>query len=111
DQEPPLDGGVFAPFFGTPALTMTLVSKLSARTGAPVVCMVAKRLPNSSGFEMVMTEAHQDIANGDTSIAAAALNKSVEACVLQSPAQYQWEYRRYKHQPDGSKNTFYKRSS
>jgi len=109
DQEPPLDGGVFAPFFGMPALTMTLVSKLSARTGAPVVCAFAKRLPDSRGFELIFAEAHTGIAYEDINIAAVALNRSVQDCVLQAPAQYQWEYRRFKQQPDGRKNALYKR--
>lgn len=108
DQEPPLDGGVFAPFFGIPALTMTLVSKLSARTGATVVSAFAKRLPDSRGFEMIFAEAHKDIAHEDIDIAAAALNRSVQDCVMQAPTQYQWEYRRFKQQPEGRKNALYR---
>lgn len=110
DQEPPLDGGVFAPFFGVPALTMTLVSKLAARTGAPVVSVFARRLPHSEGFEVIFAEAHADIAHEDISIAATALNRSVQDCVMRAPAQYQWEYRRFKQQPDGRKNALYKRN-
>lgn len=108
DQEPPLEGGVFAPFFNTPALTMTLVSKLAARTGAKVVSVFAKRLPDSAGFEIIIAAAHSDVAHSDIHIAAAALNQSVADCVLQAPAQYQWEYRRFKHQPDNSKNALYR---
>jgi len=108
DQEPPLDGGVFAPFFGTPALTMTLVSKLAARTGAPVVSIFAKRLPGSAGFEIILANAHADVAHSDIHVASAALNQSVMECVQQAPAQYQWEYRRFKHQPDHSKNALYR---
>ncbi|MDZ7621812.1 MAG: lipid A biosynthesis acyltransferase, partial [Candidatus Competibacteraceae bacterium] len=36
DQDPGDEGGVFAPFFGIAASTMTLVSRLALKTGAPV---------------------------------------------------------------------------
>jgi KDO2-lipid IV(A) lauroyltransferase len=29
------------------------------------------------------------------------MNRSVEFCVRALPAQYQWEYRRFSHQPEG----------
>jgi KDO2-lipid IV(A) lauroyltransferase len=38
DQQPKLGEGEFAPFFGTPALTMVLLSRLAQRTGATVLC-------------------------------------------------------------------------
>ncbi len=37
DQQPKMGDGVFAPFFGIPALTMTLVNRLAERTGAIVL--------------------------------------------------------------------------
>src|SRR5688572_9840244 len=37
DQQPKLGAGVFAPFFGREALTLTLVPKLAERSGAPVL--------------------------------------------------------------------------
>src|SRR5690606_27260248 len=47
DQEPKQAGAEFAPFFGQPALTMTLASNLLARTGARAVFAAA--LPHVDG--------------------------------------------------------------
>lgn len=108
DQEPNWDGGVFAPFFGVDALTMTLVAKLAKRTDATVLSIFAKRLANGEGFEVVIGKARTGIDNIDLDIAATALNKTVEDCVRQAPSQYQWEYRRFKRQADGTKNALYR---
>ncbi len=108
DQEPNEEGGVFAPFFGVSALTMTLISRLAAKTGATVVTVFAKRLTKGQGFEIIFGAARPGIDSEDPFTAAAALNLSVEDCVRQVPSQYQWEYRRFKRQPDNSKNTLYR---
>ncbi len=108
DQEPALDSGVFAPFFGVPALTMTLVSRLAARTDAALVVMYAQRLPEGRGFAIRIAPVGSALADPDAEIAAAALNEVVERCVREVPGQYQWEYRRFKHQPDHSKNALYR---
>jgi KDO2-lipid IV(A) lauroyltransferase len=31
-----------------------------------------------------------------------AINAAVEDCIREAPEQYQWEYKRFKKQPDGS---------
>lgn len=108
DQEPAQDSGVFAPFFGVPALTMTLVAKLASRTEAAVVVMYAERLPAGKGFAIRIAEAESAVAAADSGQAAAALNRAVERCVREVPSQYQWEYRRFKHQPDNTKNALYR---
>lgn len=107
DQEPNEEGGVFAPFFGVSALTMTLISRLAAKTGATVVTVFAKRLSKGQGFEIIFGAARPGIDSEDPVTAATALNLCVEDCVRQVPSQYQWEYRRFKRQPDNSKNSLY----
>lgn len=107
DQEPNWDSGVFAPFFGVDALTMTLVAKLAKRTEATVLSIFAKRLANGKGFEVVIGKARPGIDDADLDFAAKALNGTVEDCVRQAPNQYQWEYRRFKRQADGTKNALY----
>ncbi len=107
DQEPDRSSGVFAPFFGVDALTMTLASRLAAKTDAAIVCGFARRLPDSSGFEIIFKAADKEIANQDINVAAAALNRTVEACVIEEPAQYQWEYKRFSKRPPGISKKIY----
>ncbi|MDR0779664.1 MAG: lysophospholipid acyltransferase family protein [Pseudomonadales bacterium] len=99
DQVPPPESGDFAPFFGVSALTMTLLTRLQQKTGARVLGGVAKRTPD--GFEIVFSEPDPMIYAQDPQTALAGLNATVEAMVRQIPAQYQWEYKRFKRQPPG----------
>lgn len=106
DQEPEPQGGIYADFFGTPALTMKLVPQLAAQTGAPVICGYARRLPDAKGFDIYFSEADADINSKDTQLATSALNRSVERCVRELPAQYQWEYKRFNSRPEGSAKVY-----
>lgn len=100
DHDPPESSGtVFAPLFGMPANTMDLVTKLAARTGAPVLFIVAERLPRAAGFRFRLWPAPAAIA--DAAHGPAALNEGVEACVRALPEQYWWSYRRFRRRPPG----------
>lgn len=94
DQEPDLEGGSYAPFFGIEALTMNLVHGLLTRTDCEVLMAFAQRVPG--GWDIVFKQADPDIGHADRDTAVAALNRSVESCVRSCPEQYQWEYKRFK---------------
>lgn len=106
DQVPLRGGGEFALFFGEPALTMTLVSKLIKRNSSKAVCVYALRQPDNS-YQIIIRPADEGIYSSDCSSALLALNKSIEQCVLDCPEQYQWEYKRYKYLPDFSRRKYY----
>lgn len=102
DQEPKADkAAVFAPLFGVPAYTMLLVNRLARKTGARVVFLFAERLPQGKGFRVHCLPAPEVVAAEDPVVAAAALNRGVEACIRVAPAQYQWTYKRFRHRPEG----------
>jgi KDO2-lipid IV(A) lauroyltransferase len=107
DQQPKLGEGVFAPFFGTPALTMVLVSRLAQRTQATVLFAFAERLADGAGFCLHFLPAPAGIADADLPTAVAALNRGVENCVRLAPAQYQWHYKRYSIRPPGDDRNLY----
>jgi KDO2-lipid IV(A) lauroyltransferase len=109
DQQPKSkekSAGVFAPFFGEPALTMVLLSRLARRTGAAVVFSFSERLPGGDGFRMHWLEGPEGIDHEDPEVAAAALNQGVEACVRICPEQYQWSYKRFEAHPDGGRSRY-----
>jgi KDO2-lipid IV(A) lauroyltransferase len=98
DQVPdPESGSEIAPFFNQPAWTMTLVHGLIQRTGCAVCSCYAERVPG--GFKMVVMEADPAIYSEDQQTSVAGLNASVAACVRRAPAQYQWEYKRFRLLP------------
>ncbi len=102
DQQPKAGDGVFAPFFGMPALTMTLVSRLAERTGAEVLFAWCERIGDGPAFALHVEAAPAGIADADPVRAATALNAGVEHIARRDPAQYQWTYKRYKARPSGS---------
>jgi KDO2-lipid IV(A) lauroyltransferase len=95
DQKPRQGEGQVAPFFGVPALTMVLLPRLAARTGATVLYAFAERLPRGAGFRIHLLPAPDALADTDMLVACSALNRGVEACVERAFAQYQWHYKRF----------------
>ena len=108
DQQPKQGDGVFAPFFGVPALTMVLVSRLAQRTGATVLFAFAERLPRGEGFRIRFRAAPDGIADTELTTAVTALNQGVEDCVRLAFEQYQWHYKRFQLRPDGSTNLYWR---
>ncbi|WP_101925717.1 MULTISPECIES: lauroyl acyltransferase [Luteimonas] len=102
DQQPKAGDGAFAPFFGLPALTMTLVARLAERTGATVLFAYCERIGDGPDFALRIEEAPDGIADEDPVRGTTALNAAVEHIARRDPAQYQWTYKRYKARPSGS---------
>jgi KDO2-lipid IV(A) lauroyltransferase len=95
DQKPRAGEGEFAPFFGRDALTMVLLPRLAARTGATVLFAFAERLTNGAGYRVQLLPAPGTITDANLAVACAALNRGVQNCVELAFAQYQWQYKRY----------------
>ena len=108
DQQPKQEGSsaVFAPFFGVPALTMTLLNRLARKTGSPVLFTAFFRDEAHDGFRLECFEAGEDIAHQDPVVAASELNRCVETCVRRHPDQYQWTYRRFHTQPGAAPSPY-----
>jgi KDO2-lipid IV(A) lauroyltransferase len=95
DQVPPDGLGVWAPFFGRPAYTMTLSARLALQTGAVVVVAWGERLPWGRGY-VVHVAPLPLVLSRDMAEAAAQINQAMEELILQKPQQYLWGYARYK---------------
>ncbi len=107
DQVPTEVGsGIFAPFFGIPAYTISIVSRLAHKTGATVIFTYAERLPQGQGFRIYFLPAPANIAADNLEIAVNALNQGVEQCVQNCPSQYQWSYKRFKRRPEGESSVY-----
>jgi KDO2-lipid IV(A) lauroyltransferase len=99
DQDPGRDHGIFAPFFGIEANTMTLLSRLAQKTGAPVFLVYAERLAGGTGYRVVCRRCSSAINTGTLEESSAALNAAVETAIRAVPAQYLWSYKRFKTRP------------
>lgn len=108
DQEPNDEHGVFAPLYGVPAYTMTFLSALARKTGAPVIFAVMERMPKGKGYRLHYLRADEQIAHEDPHVACTTLNRYVEACINVAPSQYMWNYRRFRKTPDNTNNRYRK---
>ena len=106
DQDPREPNGAFAPFFGLPANTMTLLSRLAQKTGAAVVFTYAERLPRSAGFRLRCMPSPATLASTDLTASITALNAMVEHCARATPDQYQWGYKRFLTRPPGQPSLY-----
>jgi KDO2-lipid IV(A) lauroyltransferase len=105
DQVPPEGMGVWAPFFGQPAYTMTLAARLVQQTGAALLLIWAERLPEGRGYVLRVSVPARPlpIAAADNAddqalalACATAINQEMERLIAQCPGQYLWGYHRYK---------------
>jgi KDO2-lipid IV(A) lauroyltransferase len=101
DQVPPQGMGVWAPFFGAPAYTMTLAARLAQQSGAPVVLAFCERLPHGAGFHLRLSRLVESLEGRGETDQAAVINRAMESLIRQCPQQYLWGYHRYK-QPRGA---------
>ncbi|MFO1245187.1 MAG: lysophospholipid acyltransferase family protein [Ramlibacter sp.] len=95
DQVPPRGLGVWAPFFGRDAYTMTLSARLAQQTGAQVLLAWGERLPRGRGYVIHVRPLDGPLAT-DAAVAAAQINTAMQRLVLECPQQYLWGYARYK---------------
>ncbi len=102
DQVPPAGMGVWAPFYGRPAYTMTLAARLVQQTGAALLMIWAERLPRGRGYVLRVCQPAQPLptlAADDAALqvaCATVINAEMARLIAQCPTQYLWGYARYK---------------
>jgi KDO2-lipid IV(A) lauroyltransferase len=93
DHVPGEGEGAWAEFFGRPAYTMTLASKLAQREGVCCFLIFGRRLPLGRGYAIRLRPLPEKL-EGET--ATRRVNRAVEDMVRECPGQYLWSYNRYK---------------
>lgn len=105
DQVPDRRSGRFAPFFGQQAATGTLPVKLLQQSGARAFMAFAKRTDDGQ-FEIRLRDPDERIYDNDIDTALAGMNASIEALIMEAPAQYLWTYQRFRRVPEGEKKPY-----
>ncbi|WP_313077558.1 lysophospholipid acyltransferase family protein [Melaminivora sp.] len=95
DQVPPEGMGLWSPFFGRPAYTMTLAARLVQQTGAAVVLARCERLARGRGYRLHLQGLGEELS-ADLPEAVRQLNAAMEQQIRACPQQYLWGYARYK---------------
>ena len=95
DQVPPEGQGLWSPFFGQPAYTMTLAARLVQQTGATPLLAWGERLPRARGY-CIHVQPFAEPLSSELETAVGQINRAMEQLIRQCPGQYLWGYGRYK---------------
>lgn len=91
----PLEGqSVDSTFLGQPLKTGTLPHALLKRGEMRALIIAAVRCKN--GFNVHVQEVDEAIYSSDAAVSVQALDHAIENMVELDPAQYQWEYKRFR---------------
>ncbi|UFH49381.1 lysophospholipid acyltransferase [Pseudomonas sp. KNUC1026] len=101
DPEPAESAGLFVPFLGTLALTSKFVPNMLSGGKAVGVFLHALRLPDGSGFKVIIEAAPEGMYSANTEEAVASMSAVVERYVREYPDQYMWSMKRFKKRPAG----------
>lgn len=96
----------FVPFFGVPAATITATSRIAQTSGAPVIPVLAQRLPGAQGYRISLQAPLSGYPSGDLVADAARINQAIEAQARRIPEQYLWVHRRFKTRPPGEPDVY-----
>ena len=106
DPEPAESAGIFVPFFATRALTSKFVPNMLAGGKAVGVFLHALRLPDGSGYKVILEAAPEAMYSTDTETSCAAMSQVVERYVRAYPSQYMWSMKRFKKRPPGEERWY-----
>lgn len=101
DQDFGIGKGLFVPFFGIPAATITATSTLAKMAHSPVVPFYQTRLPGARGYRLTLLPALADFPGADVTQDTRRINAQLEAMIRSQPEQYLWAHRRFKTRPPG----------
>ncbi|MCL6231959.1 MULTISPECIES: LpxL/LpxP family Kdo(2)-lipid IV(A) lauroyl/palmitoleoyl acyltransferase [Acinetobacter] len=103
DQDFGLKQGVMAPFFGTPAATVTAHRRLLKIAKAVAIPLYFYRDGDISNpqYHVLIEPALDNFPNDDEVSDAIRTNKIIENQLRIAPTQYMWFHRRFKTRPQG----------
>lgn len=97
DMDVGRDNSIFVPFFGVPAATLPMVSKLARLIGAKVVMAVTEMTPD--GYVLHFEAPWRDFPGPSVEDDTLRMNREIERWVRRLPDQYLWTHKRFKTRP------------
>lgn len=95
---------VFAPFFGVPAATLTMLGRLAAASQAVVIPCYTRLVPG--GYEVRLEAPLADFPVGDPVADATRMNAEIERALGSMPEQYLWTFKLFRTRPAGEPNPY-----
>lgn len=109
DQDFGIKQGVFAPFFGIPAATVTSTSRLARVNNSKVLFIHFCRAADDYHYDILFTPVLENYPSGDDVADATMVNLRLESLIRRAPTQYMWFHRRFKTRPAGTDNVYGKK--
>ncbi len=97
--------GVFVPFFGIPAMTVSATSRLARVGDALVVPYFPRRLSNGR-YHIKILPPLENFPSSDEAADTLRISQLLEQWVRQAPEQYLWIHRRFKTRPPGEEKFY-----
>ena len=94
DQAPGNGEGLWSPFFGKAAYTMTLAARLTEVQNTHALIFWGERV-RGRGWRIHISEPQEPIT-GTLEERVHAINRNMETVIRECPSQYLWSYNRYK---------------
>ena len=95
---------VFVPFFGTPAATITGLSRIARASGAVVIPFITRQ--EGGGYVTRFYPAWENFPTDDVEADTRRMNAFIEERIREIPAQYFWLHKRFKTRPIGEPSLY-----
>lgn len=104
DMDHGIRNGIFVPFFGVPAATLPMASRLAKLTGAKVMMMMPEMTEH--GYQVHATGIWENFPTDDYAADTLRVTQELERWVEKFPDQYMWTHRRFKTRPEGEPSVY-----
>lgn len=105
---PDMDHGransIFVPFFGVPAATLPMASRLARIAKAKVILCIAEM--TDKGYVVHCSKPFENFPTGDYVADTLRVTQAYEAWIEKLPDQYLWTHRRFKTRPEGEPSVY-----
>ena len=95
---------IFVPFFGTPAATITGLSRIARASGAVVVPCITRQ--EGGGCVTRFYPAWENFPTDDVEADTRRMNAFIEERIREIPEQYFWLHKRFKTRPTGEASLY-----
>jgi KDO2-lipid IV(A) lauroyltransferase len=98
----PSQGGIFADFFGTPALTSAALPLLAVRRRTPLAFLACRPVDKGRYYEVeheILEPRDDEDRDGEVRRLTRELNLALERAVRSCPEAWIWSYKRWKYRP------------
>jgi KDO2-lipid IV(A) lauroyltransferase len=106
DVDAGLKRSVFAPFFGIPTASLTVLSRIVEKTNCALIPIEFFRIGSGFDYQINLSPALKNFPTKSDYEDAVILNRYLETTIKTYPEQYLWQYKRFKTRPPGEKRFY-----